>query len=84
MTVKQCLDLYSKRDEASKAEQRLEDDIFNVEKMRSPVEIDALVKEYQKLKDKRAFASLQAAKAYMQLTPNDRKKVTDQWAFHSA
>lgn len=77
--ISDVLTAYSKRDEASRAEQTLEDQIFDT-RQRTHEEAEILAKEYRRLKDKRAQASIDAAVLYMQLSPADKKKVTEQWA----
>lgn len=72
------LSLYKERDNAAKAEMALEDEIFN-ERQRTRAEAEALGKEYQKAKDRRAYASVQSAIAYMQLSPEEKRLVTDSW-----
>lgn len=71
--------MYQKRDRAAKDEQALEDDIFSPTKIHSEQEIASLCKRYQQSKDRRAHWSVEAARLFMQLDPDDRTKVTEQW-----
>ena len=77
--VSDVLTSYSKRDKASIAEQALEKEIFN-SRQRTLAEAQVIAKEYRRLKDKRAQASIEAAVLYMQLSPSDKEKVSQEWA----
>lgn len=71
--------LYAKRDKMSQEEQRLEEVIFDAEKEHSESEIKALIAQYRKIKDKRAYYSIAAAEGYMSLSPLDRIALTAGW-----
>ena len=78
MQIDEVLALYEKRDQSAKAEMALEDIIFSKVK-RSAQEAQALGNQYRKLKDRRAEASIKAAVAYMQLSPEDKATVDQAW-----
>jgi hypothetical protein len=76
---KHYMQLLEKRDQAAKAEQALEDEIFNQQAVRSETEIAALITQYRRLKDRRTEASLKAAEAFMRLSPEERGAATKEW-----
>lgn len=79
MKVDDVLKLYAIRDDLSRQERELEDDIFSVQKTWEPAVINTLIGQYQRIKDKRNYASIQAARAFMTLSPSDRRKVNKDW-----
>ena len=79
MQIQEVLALYEKRDSAAKDEMALEDVMFAKVK-RTAEEARVLGNQYRKLKDRRADASIKAAVAYMQLSPEDKLTVDQTWA----
>jgi hypothetical protein len=73
------LAVYQKRDKAAIDEQALEDEIFSPTKVRTAEEASAICKRYQQSKDRRAHWSVEAARLFMQLEPEDKAKVTAEW-----
>lgn len=80
MDIDQYQLLVKKRDEASKEEQSLETEIFNLSKVRSMIEISAIIKRYRQIKDRRTELSVKAAQAFMSLNPKDRRLAAKAWS----
>lgn len=80
MTVSEALELYEKRDKTSLDEQSLEKTIFDAGKMWDDVTLNSTLTAYRRAKDRRANASVLAARAFMLLSPEERQQVTDAWA----
>lgn len=79
MTPADVLKLYSTRDKLSRAEKEIERSIFRADGEWDDAARKAIIRQYQRAKDKRTLASIRAADAFMQLTPEERAIVTDQW-----